>query len=839
MTIQDYLTRLEGVPQTASGFSARCPAHSDHNASLSVAAGEDGRILVHCHAGCSTEDIVAAMGLTMGDLFPDEQRPSSPSPARGGAARGQIVARYPYYSKDGAPLIQVVRFEPKSFMRQRPDGNGGWINGGTGDVVALYKWPELARACAAHGKAYLVEGEKDVETLIGCGATATTCLGGASKWREEYADEFVGLSSLVIIADRDTEHNGFAGQKFADKALKAIRAKGVPVKALVLPGEVGGDKIKDVSDFLQHGRTLADLEAAVAAAPEWDSYFSSTVPASAQGQSQTLMESIWAHVTDRERPQMTEVTAAISQWLGEHGQFFNVSGALNYYSNDEQRYFDTISREWVSWLFRQITDFGQTSAIGREIIAAFSKHPLALAAPDTIKVESRHFWDATDDAIYISNGPKTMYKITPESIDILGLGADGIYMQSTLEPWTLVEKGGELDPLDLEVFKSMGCTEAERKLIMLWAYALPFVQRRKPILLFHGEIGSGKTFAAQSLIDLFGLPALTFAPTRRNEDAFDVFMGKGGIGIVDNVDDAIPWLGNSLDVASTGSGTTRRILYTTNETLTVKPLTGLILTSADATFAGRSSTADRILSVEFVRGERIAKDAALTTPIIRNRDRLMSFIARAIQGALRQPVPADGINKRHPDFGLIAQRLGLALGWKDVPRILHMVEDRKELLAFENDTKYLGPLYDFMVAQTKEWKGTAKQLLEAMIDDSCYSENEKRNVYPSAFGKRLSKAWRTIEKLFHASRRDLGHRRMEYTFPPLYPATESEAEPEQTEIIPPPPPPPPPIPKSVEVPLYSGIEAAPQKRRYDFDLVKHPIMPWRPEDALAEPESER
>ena len=53
------------------GRNWTCPAHDDRNPSLSVAEGAEGRVLVHCHSGCSAEDVAQAMGLKMTDLFPD------------------------------------------------------------------------------------------------------------------------------------------------------------------------------------------------------------------------------------------------------------------------------------------------------------------------------------------------------------------------------------------------------------------------------------------------------------------------------------------------------------------------------------------------------------------------------------------------------------------------------------------------------------------------------------------------------------------------------------------------------------------------------------------------
>ncbi len=54
--------------------NALCPSHEDRNPSLSYAEGREGRLLVRCQAGCPTETVVAALGLTMADLFADDRK---------------------------------------------------------------------------------------------------------------------------------------------------------------------------------------------------------------------------------------------------------------------------------------------------------------------------------------------------------------------------------------------------------------------------------------------------------------------------------------------------------------------------------------------------------------------------------------------------------------------------------------------------------------------------------------------------------------------------------------------------------------------------------------------
>ena len=111
ITTGELLKRLRGVKRAGKGWSAQCPAHEDRRASLSVAEGADGRLLVHCHAGCDLERILEALRVDVKDLFPDDPR-----------GRGEILATYDYTDEEGNLLFQVVRFYPKDFRQRRPAG---------------------------------------------------------------------------------------------------------------------------------------------------------------------------------------------------------------------------------------------------------------------------------------------------------------------------------------------------------------------------------------------------------------------------------------------------------------------------------------------------------------------------------------------------------------------------------------------------------------------------------------------------------------------------------------------------------------------------------------------
>lgn len=224
--------------------AARCPAHEDHNPSLSVAR-RDGTVLIKCHAGCSTADVLAALKLAPADLF-DEKKPK-PATERTNGPR--IAATYDYTDESGALLFQVVRYVPKDFRQRRPDGRGGWT-WRLGDVRrVLYHLPEVLTAVAAGRVVWVTEGEKDVDALRALPGMVATCSpGGAGKWRPQYAETLRG-ADVVVVADRDD-----AGRTHAESVVSSLLEVAHSVE--VRQARHG----KDAADHLSGGGGSWDFE---------------------------------------------------------------------------------------------------------------------------------------------------------------------------------------------------------------------------------------------------------------------------------------------------------------------------------------------------------------------------------------------------------------------------------------------------------------------------------------------------------------------------------------------------------------------------------------------------
>lgn len=244
--LNGILERLKGVVATSpTQFNARCPAHHDQHPSLSVGVGDGGRVLLRCHAGCETADVVEALGLEIEDLFPGTPGTST---------------EYVYEDEAAQPLFEIVRYPGKQFAARRRGENGAWVNR-LGDTRRVpYHLPEVLTAAKSGRRVYVVEGEKDVDALRALGLAATTNPFGAGKWKPEYSSYLAG-AEVIVIPDADD-----VGRKHADTVCQSLVRHAASVHVLELPDAHEGE---DVSDFVARGWTSADFESHADALPAY------------------------------------------------------------------------------------------------------------------------------------------------------------------------------------------------------------------------------------------------------------------------------------------------------------------------------------------------------------------------------------------------------------------------------------------------------------------------------------------------------------------------------------------------------------------------------------------
>ena len=126
--------------RSGDGFLACCPLHDDHEPSLHLWEDDAGELAFSCLAGCSWSDVkekLVELGLPVTSRGGDKD----PGPI--------IAATYDYRDEQDTLVYQVLRYQPKDFRQQRPNGGGGWTWNLKDTPRLLFRLPELIAGVAA------------------------------------------------------------------------------------------------------------------------------------------------------------------------------------------------------------------------------------------------------------------------------------------------------------------------------------------------------------------------------------------------------------------------------------------------------------------------------------------------------------------------------------------------------------------------------------------------------------------------------------------------------------------------------------------------------------------
>jgi len=201
---------------TSEGFKCICPLHNDNEPSLWITE-KDGFPVGDCKAGCNSKDInriVYDKAIAIGYEKRGKKEP---------------IAIYQYTDENGVKTFQKLKFAKGS--------STPYLITPAGKTLTLYNLHNVIKADTV----FIVEGEKDAETLISNGLVATTTPNGASSWKDQYK-EYLNGKEVYLIPDNDK-----AGINYAKVILKSLP----DAKLIGLPFPNFADKLnKDVSDYL-------------------------------------------------------------------------------------------------------------------------------------------------------------------------------------------------------------------------------------------------------------------------------------------------------------------------------------------------------------------------------------------------------------------------------------------------------------------------------------------------------------------------------------------------------------------------------------------------------------
>ncbi len=235
--IQHFLSKCKGVkPLGPNKYQALCPAHDDHNPSLSVTV-LNGKTLIHCHAGCDYYEILKALGIDPNNkVYSDDK-----------------TEYYDYQDEQGNLVYQAIRRYPKSFSYRRPDpiNPDKWINNLNGVERSLYHLPQVIEAVQKGETIYIVEGEKDADNLISHFKLTATCNPfGVGKWKSDYST-YLKDADIVIIPDNDE-----VGKNHALDVAKSLNDIARSIKIFPPPGL---KEKQDITDWLNQGHTREEF----------------------------------------------------------------------------------------------------------------------------------------------------------------------------------------------------------------------------------------------------------------------------------------------------------------------------------------------------------------------------------------------------------------------------------------------------------------------------------------------------------------------------------------------------------------------------------------------------
>jgi len=484
---------------------------------------------------------------------------------------------YPYHDAEGSLLYEVVRKPGKQFIQRRVDPSGKRHYGVDGVERVPYRLPELIAAAGKGSAVFVVEGEKDVDRLMGEGLCATTNSQGATfPWPSDWPDlYFRGLPTVYVIADNDEP-----GRAAAKKRAEALA--GVVSDVRLVECLPGATEHGDVSDYLDAGHTVEDLFRVADAGVQVKPPKAADGPAPPVTGSPTLPDRLADFANERYR-------------LGcdTKGEPFAIR------RNGPNLALRMRGREG----FRQSLATQWRAESGKVLNQAALGDALAALEGEAISHDR--------EEVYLRIAPQ------PNGLGaLLDLGtADGETVLVGPDGWSLVPaspvpfrrtaltgalpkpvRGGSLDALRAVV----NVLDEDWPLALAWLVSAFWPNVSHPVLLFSGEQGSAKSTGLRALASVLDPSPAPLRPPPKDVETW-VGMASGSlVAAIDNLSQIQVWFSDALCRAVTGDALVRRKLFTDDlhSIVTLRCLVGMTAIDLGPM---QGDLADRVVRIECPR----------------------------------------------------------------------------------------------------------------------------------------------------------------------------------------------------------------------------------------------
>ena len=493
---------------------------------------------------------------------PERQSPDPKSSA--------IEHAYQYHKADGSLLFEVTRHFPtpegdKIFRQRRPnpayeegvsDPESAWIGDLQGVKPVLYLLPEL-QAADPDEVVWVVEGEKDADTLHGHGLVATTNPRGPGRWQKSYNTELRGRR-VAVIPDNDAP-----GTEHAIKVATSLTGAGRSLRIITLPGVCDGG---DISDWLDQGHTVDELQDILAQTPPFEPPSPGDRTADSADSPKWKESSLLPHAR------------RITEDMKGRGFFVNASDEFFYFDREHHQL--VCIEEDDPDLQLVLAERYQINR--RDPLFAYLYHHLRVetqARGIRSLVRRLSYYDKEANIVYLDMGDGRVLRITVDTIEVRANGENAVLFMPIPDhsPWEYrvpTKKGllyeTAIANINFSAENSPFSVPQQRLLLLLWVLSFAFesMMPTKVLAVAVGPNGSGKTTVFRTCGHIVIGPRFevdSLQQSDRGEDDYWVNLGHSFFCCYDNVDQTIRWLPDALAQVATGIRRSKRQLHTSSK----------------------------------------------------------------------------------------------------------------------------------------------------------------------------------------------------------------------------------------------------------------------------------
>jgi len=401
-----------------------------------------------------------------------------------------------------------------------------------------------------------------------------------------------------------------------------------------------------------------------------------------------------------------EIAQSVREELSRKGKFIKTQNNEAYYFDESKHKLYEIHKdnEQFAVLLYKLGELNQADPDWKYVFNDLRLYTLSKGQESDVWKFTR--WD--NGKLYLSRFDGTMYVLDGENIETKNNGSDGVLFidRNDWEPWMIEESKNEFglkeligqinfdtvdpsfDGITLEEYRQLFAT------CLLSQFFIDLLPT-KPLLLFLGEKGSGKTSIIRQVGKLiFGSNFDVKTVERGKEDAFTAMVAAHFMVPLDNVDTSITWLNDALATTATGNKRTLRKLYTTATEKEIWPRCFVWLSSRTPYFR-RDDVSDRLIILRLKRLPigKFIQEGQLLRQIAENRAGLLHELLQKLNTIVaylnKHDISQDCVNFRLADFAALGKAIWTALGGEEAAgaweRILNKMQVEQEDFALEDD----------------------------------------------------------------------------------------------------------------------------------------------------------